>query len=189
MKKIITLSILLLSFIGGYGFAEGEKTKPDTEDEISKVNLASLSSDDIQSKSAEHVDTMRETLVATQDLLQKARDEKEGILTLNCINQQLAAMKGFVKISEQQAAIISKDKDRKVQENSFRLIYISADRVQVLNEDAQNCTGEASRFTDKKDIQRLVDPEIADINVVEIDDDRFDDGFAKEREPELTPYQ
>ena len=189
MKKLIVLSILLLSFVGGYGFAEGKKDNTQEEDAISKKNLASLSLDEIQSKSVDHVDAMRETLSSTQELLQKARDEKEGILTLNCINQQLAAMKGFVKVSEQQAAIISKSSDRKVQENSFRLIFISADRVQTLNEEAQNCTGEAARFADKKDIQRSVDPNIADVEVIEIDDDRFDDGFAKEREPELTPYQ
>lgn len=193
MKKFIVFPILCLLCVGSFSFAQGAKTKADSN-ELSKAekksdeNLSDLSVEDIDGKSAESIDGMRATLTSTQELLQKARDEKEGILTLNCINQKMAAMKGFVKVSEQQSATIAKNPDRKVREQSFRLISISSDRVEALYEDALNCTGESSRYASETKVNRIT-PDIADVEVIEIDDDLFDDTYAKERLPELTPYQ
>ncbi len=189
MKKLIALPILCLFCVGSLTFAAGEKTKNNSKSgDVSDQALAELSDEDINGKSSESIDGMRTTLTSTQELLQKARDEKEGILTLNCINQKMAAMKGFVKVSEQQAAVIVKNTDRKIKENSFRLISISSDRVDALYEDALNCTGESTRFASETKVNRIT-PDIADVEVIEVDDDRFDDTYAKERLPELTPYQ
>ncbi len=186
MKKLIGFPAILIILVSSFAIAAGEKNA-DT-DALSNKALAALSSEDIDKSSSEAIDGMRGTLSSTQELLQKAREEKEGILAVNCINQQMAAMKGFVKVSEQQAAIISKNEDRKIQENSFRLINISSERVDALYEDALNCTGETARFAKDTKINRRT-PDIADVEVIEIDDDKFDDRFAKERVPELTPYQ
>ncbi len=189
MKKLVALPIILLFCVGSLTFAAGDNDDgPVVDTEISELALSKLTPEQIAAQSSDAIDGMRGTLTSTQELLQKARDGKEGILTLNCINQKMAAMKGFVKVSEQQSAVIAKNTDRKIKENSYRLIFISSDRVDSLYEEALNCVGESSRFVTKTEVNRIT-PDIADVEVIEIDDDRFDDIYIQERIPELTPYQ
>ena len=185
MKRLTTIFVLSALLVGGFVYAQNEKNNGEAVIE----DVESMSHDDMISTAKNLLGEMRTTEKETQKLLDALREEDDDILTLNCINKQLAAIKGFVKVSEQQNGRLAKQDTRESQENSFKLIALAAAKVQTLGEEAQNCVGEGQRFADSTIIERREDPDIANVEVIEEDDDSFDDAFAREREPELTPFQ
>lgn len=140
----------------------------------------------------EQIVQMQDTLASTNELLERVREEEQDLLKINCINEKLAAIKGFLKVSEQsytnlKDAVAASDTEAEV--HHFTLIAIASQKVYDLGEEALTCVGEVQVFADETTVDRREDPDIADIELVTLDDDAFEDDFATDRLPELTPFQ
>lgn len=138
------------------------------------------------------IERMRGVLGTTTELLEEVRETDGDILRINCINEKLAAMKGFVKVSEQSYSSLrdaaSRD-DSAAESHHVSLINVSDVQVRELGEEAQICVGQVQVFVDDTVADRRVDPGLADVDPIVPDDDEFDDFFATEPLPELTPFQ
>lgn len=138
------------------------------------------------------IETMQNAVESTGERLEKVRSEEKDIEKLNCINEKLAAMKGFLKVSEQSYGELreaGERKDESAQLHHFKLIAIAKDRSRNLEEEAMQCAGEVLQYVGDTDITWTADPDIADLDPIVIDDDSYFDEYVEERLPELTPYQ
>lgn len=180
--------------VGGYAFGEQEAQPAPTfslNDQIDR-EAQTLDGPEKIEVAQEKIGEMKDALGQTNDLLNKAREEEGDILKLNCINEKLAAIRGFLKVSEQSYVNLKESVSRTDDEaakHHFTLIGMARLRVGDLYEEAQTCVGEVQQFAGEPVIDRRVDPDIADIQFIYPDDDEFDDGYASERLPELTPFQ
>lgn len=189
----------LLAIIGGYASAQEEEapapqpsTKAATFDDSIEQEARNLTSEEKLVAAQKRIERMRAVLTQTTDLLEKVREGDGDILRINCINEKLAAMKGFVKVSEQSYTNLrdaAGQQDTAAENHHFSLITISSQKVRDLGEEAQTCVGEVQMFADEAVVDRREDPGIADVDPIEVDDDDFEDGFATETLPELTPFQ
>lgn len=192
-----------LVVVGGLASAQEEQTPPaNPEGDAppaatkstfdSEAPTANLPSEEKLVAAQKKIERMRGTLGQTTDLLQQVREGDGDILRINCINEKLAAMKGFVKVSEQSYTSLrdaaARD-DSAAETHHFSLITISDEKVRDLGEEAQICVGEVQMFVDEAVVDRREDPGIADVDPIEPDDDYFWDEFATETLPELTPFQ
>jgi hypothetical protein len=135
---------------------------------------------------------MKGVLTDTNGLLEKVREREQDILKINCINEKLAAIKGFLKVSEESYTNLRDAASRNDEEatiHHYTLVSIAAQKVNDLGEEARTCVGEVQMFADETVVDRREAPDIADVEVVTIDDDAFDDAFVTETLPELTPFQ
>ncbi len=161
------------------------------DDDIEQ-EAALLSSEEKVAAAQARIAEMQEVLAATNQLLKKVREEDQDLLRINCINEKLAAIKGFLKVSEQ-SYVGLKDAaaadDTEAEIHHYTLIGIADQKVADLGEEALTCVGEVQIYADETSVDRREDPDIADIELVTIDDDAFADEFATEELPELTPFQ
>ena len=139
-------------------------------------------------RAAAEIEGMKVVLTDVLQLLEKTREEEKDLLKLNCINEKLAAIKGFLKVSEQsmtkmQDALARNDAESA--QHQFALINIAADKVDNLGVEAQSCAGEILRYAGDTEVIKDIDPAIADLDPTVIVDES-DDLF---RLPEGTPFQ
>ena len=200
LKVAAVTLVTMLGIVGGYASAQEEETTPqpvvepaaEASPDLAPGLSNELSSDEKLVSAQKRIERMRVTLTQTTDLLQKVREGDGDILRINCINEKLAAMKGFVKVSEQSYTNLrdaAGRTDETAEAHHFSLITISSEKVRDLGEEAQTCVGEVQVFADETIVDRREDPGIADVDPIVVDDDEFEDGFATETLPELTPFQ
>ena len=198
LKIAIATLAALTAVVGGYASAEGEDVKPApstkaaTFDDAIEQEGQNLTSEEKLESAQKRIERMRTVLTQTTDLLQKVREGDNDILRVNCINEKLAAVKGFVKVSEQSYTNLrdaAGREDDTAEMHHFSLISIGSQKVRDLGEEAQTCVGEVQMYADETVVDRHEDPGIADVDPIEIDDDAFEDRFATETLPELTPFQ
>ena len=118
-------------------------------------------------------------------LLETTREEEKDLLKLNCINEKLSAIKGFLKVSEQSLVKMRESGDKESVAHQFALVSIAGSKVQNLGVEAQSCAGEVLRYSGLTEIIPEIDPDIAEIdstNIVNETETLF-------RLPEVTPYQ
>lgn len=118
-------------------------------------------------------------------LLEKTREEEKDLLKLNCINEKLSAIKGFLKVSEQSLVKMRESGDSESIAHQFSLISIAGSKVQNLGVEAQSCAGEVLRYSGNTEIIPEVDPNIAEIDPTDI----VNETETLFRLPEVTPYQ
>ena len=118
-------------------------------------------------------------------LLETTREEEKDLLKLNCINEKLSAIKGFLKVSEQSLVKMRESGDKESVAHQFALVSIAGSKVQNLGVEAQSCAGEVLRYSGQTEIIPEIDPDIAEVdstNIVNETETLF-------RLPEVTPYQ
>ena len=211
--KVATAALVaLLAVVGGFAAAQEEEPPPQqapveardvsaaTFDEPIADDVRDMSSDERLVAAQKRIERMRTLLTQTTELLEKVREGDGDILRINCINEKLAAMKGFVKVSEQSYTNLrdaaGRDDDT-AQLHHFSLIAVSSEKVRDLGEEAQTCVGEVQVFADESVVDRREDPGLADVDPIEtpensfsgFEENVFNDGFATETLPELTPFQ
>ena len=195
-KTLTLLALSLLVLVGGWAYAQEGKKSPSTlaaEIESLEKEVAGLSGEEKLSKSVEKVDGMKESLDNTASLLEKVRKDEKDLLKLNCINEKMAAIKGFLKVSEQsygnlKDATVSDDEE--AENHHYTLISIAGQKVGNLEEEAQVCAGEVLRYSGDPVVEKTIDPEVASVNPIDTEADRpYDDDYVRERLPELTPFQ
>ncbi len=140
---------------------------------------------------------MRRTLQSSEVLLERARNQERDIRKLNCINEKLVSMKGFVKVSEQSYVQLKDAVSRQDDEGSahaYSLVVLSDDKVTRLGDEARLCVGEVAEVDPGGQAGYTADPDIAPVQPVELDGhlNEWEGWYAvldPERVPELTPFQ
>jgi hypothetical protein len=108
---------------------------------------------------------MRNAMTKGLDELREARDAKDAV-RLTCVNEQVAAMKGLLRVSEDaivalQEAQSGSDTERARYE--FRKIYVSKHKMDDLLQAAVNCAGAESSSTETT-VEMEVDPAVANVD-------------------------
>lgn len=138
------------------------------------------------SRGAAKIEQMRGTLAQTNQLLERVRSQDEDIVRVNCVNEKVASMKGFVKVAEQSytslnAAVSAKDDGAAT--HHYTLISVGSEKVRTLASEAALCTGEEMRFSGDTEI---------DVNTPDTGEEGFEepsDVLLVTDLPELTPFQ
>ncbi|MEE2787823.1 MAG: hypothetical protein VX589_10820 [Myxococcota bacterium] len=128
----------------------------------SPVSLSNLSEQDKRSKVDSDLEKIKETLKFAQSKLDKARENKD-VIQLNCVNDKLSGIKGFLKIAEQAKkglveAINKRDQD--LVDHEFTKVAIATMRVENWRLEVEGCVGELSQYTGKSEISVQTDPNI-----------------------------
>ncbi|RAL24993.1 hypothetical protein DL240_01925 [Lujinxingia litoralis] len=191
---MLTLGLMLVG--GGAAVAqqsdEGERLLTDFNDRngggVIDEDLDALTPAQMSDRAANKIDAMRVTLESTTQLLDNARDEERDILKINCINEKLASIRGFVKVSEQSYVSLTDSvsaNDGAASRHHYTLVSIAGQRVSGLGEEARVCAGEELRYADDAVLEVSVDPGIGSPD----EDFLADEREVLDRLPELTPYQ
>lgn len=104
---------------------------------------------------------------------------------LNCLNDKLTTIKGFLVVSEQSLDKLEKADDKTDAAHQYQLIAIANDKVQNLAVEARSCAGEVLRYSGNTETKTRLRGKIAEIDpstIVNENDTLF-------RLPEVTPYQ
>ncbi len=205
MKRLTAVAAILVTvlvIVGGYASAQEEvqvATEPDPALAQADSELAGAARDGKNLTSEQRllvgqkrIGRMRNVLAQTSGLLVKVRESDDDIRRVNCINVKVATMRGFVKVSEQSYTnlrVAAGKADETSELHHFGIISIAGEKVRDLGEEAQTCVGDVQVFADETVVDRQVDPDLADVNPIEPDDDEFDDAYAIDPLPELTPFQ
>ncbi len=202
MTKAVLVTLALSGVaLGGFAFAEqgnngkkgdGKNGTLSSEIEILEQEVANLSPEEKVERAVEKVDGMKVVLDSTSELLEKVRKEERDILKLNCINEKSAAIKGFVKVSEQSFGSLKTSvgkKDVQSQNHYYTLIAISGQKVGGLGDEARVCAGEVLQYSDGTVTEVVIDTDIAEFDYLVVDRADFDFEYAEERLPELTLFQ
>ncbi|AWV89787.1 hypothetical protein [Bradymonas sediminis] len=149
-------------------------------------NIDAMSNAEKLSRGADKIKQMRGTLAQTNKMLENVRSQDEDIIRVNCVNEKVASMKGFVKVAEQSYTSLNgavSAKDDGAAKHHYTLISVGGEKVRTLASEAALCTGEEMRFTGTTEIN---------VETPDTVDDFFDepaDVFLVTDLPELTPYQ
>ena len=196
MKKMAVLVVLTGALAGGLASAQTGKTTVRTtlSDEISQLEkeVANLSPEEKVDRAVEKIDGMKTTLTETGELLERVRSEERDIQKLNCINEKSAAIKGYVKVSEQSFEGLKQavtGKDDRAQTHHYTLIAISGEKVTGLGEEARVCAGEVLQYSDGTVVDVIQDPDIAEFDYLAVDNGELDFEYVDDRLPELTLFQ
>jgi len=111
------------------------------------------------------VESMRASLTKGLDELKDAREKKDAV-QLTCVNEQVTAMKGILRVSEDamvslQEALAANDTERSRYE--FRKIQVSKRKMDDLLQAAVNCAG-AEATESNTSVQMEIDPNLATID-------------------------
>ena len=103
-----------------------------------------LSDKEKVARSAGIITKMRDTLKVVLQKLTEAREAKD-VVRLNCVNEKLTQIKGFIKIGEQadlglQEAVAKQDSG--ASDHEYTKVEIAGQRVAQLRADAEACIGQ-----------------------------------------------
>lgn len=195
----VVLLALLLFAAGGVVAQEKGETGQDTQSASGEVELDvddsyDLIEEDVESLSGKEklergqkkIGDMKEVLNRSQSLLSEVRKDEKDILKVNCINEKLAAIKGFIKVAEQSytnlKTAVAED-DAEGETHHYKLVAVAHQKVRTLGEEALLCTGEEERYMGESDIEVEVPPTAPAVDEPETDENVIDDL------PELSPTQ
>ena len=102
-----------------------------------------LSDSDKEARSSAEIQKMREVLKIVLGMLEQARNSKD-VVRLNCVNEKLTQVKGFIRIAEQSDVALQEDvakKEPASANHEFTKIEVAAQRVAQLRAEAEACGG------------------------------------------------
>lgn len=201
MKHIrnVTAGVFALVVVGVAGSALAQNGQSGSEErllaEFEERNGNGILDEDIDSlrprelveRGEAKVASMRVTLESTTELLERTRQQERDIIKINCINENLASMKGFVNVGEESFSGLSESaesNDVEAARHHYTLVSIAGQRVSGLGEQARVCAGEELRFADDASLDVRIDPEIGNP-----DGDILGADEVLERPPKVTPFQ
>jgi len=195
LTKIAALGVVLAVLIIGTAVAQEQEEAGQMLAEFEERNGNGILDEDIDSLTAAEmtergqskVDAMEVTLEGTTQLLETARSDERDILRINCINENLASIKGFVNVGEQSYESLlqgANASDVEAVRHHYTLVSIAGQRVTGLGEQARVCAGEELRYADDASLEVKIDPEIGNP-----DEEFVGDEEILERAPKVTPFQ
>lgn len=183
----------LLEGQGAEGDAGGQEAR-----EAFKKAVLSMDADTRKDRSLRRIKSMRESRDATDELLQNTRDaDQVDFKKLNCINDKLIAIKGFLKVSESSYAELVKaeqERDSESIAHYYTLIAVGYSKVGDLERDARMCVGAVTDVSEAGQSSYTSDPEVVPLDpvlpggYVELEE-AFGDIFDPVKLPPLTPLQ
>ena len=144
-------SILALSLVSLPMAGQTQRPKMDAQGSADKSASADI-----------RLNAMKSTLQLALKRLERARSNKD-IIQLNCVNDKLTSIKGFLRISEQARVSLAEamgQRDFDLVEHEFQKISVAGARVENLRLQVEGCVGELSRYTGDPDTRIEVNPEI-----------------------------
>lgn len=151
MNRPTLLALMLM--LGGTASAQGAAPAPAATPAPAAGNGAlkfetgeKLTDAEKLSRSSAIVAKMRETLKEVLQKLTEAREQKD-VVKLNCVNEKLTQVKGFIKIGEQadlalQEAVAKSDSGGA--DHEYTKVEIAGQRVAQLRADAEACIGQTA---------------------------------------------
>lgn len=209
-RFLTVLVIGLLALVGSNAWAQSQGTSDTSESKEKLKEMAgqgeSLVDEDIDSMSGQQkldrgeqkISESRKGLEETNTLLEKAREDEQDIQKINCINDKLAAIKGFLKVAEQSYVKLKdavKKDDLEEANHHYTLISVSKQKIDRLREEARLCAGEVERYAEGTEVDVDVNDDVEDSDDDgDVPDDRRTGGDLPpmsevEGLPELTPYK
>ena len=122
-------------------------------------------------------------------------EDAEDVAKLRCINDKLAAIQGFLRLSADAIDSLSssvRSSDRDGMEHQYSLVLIASQRVRNLNNEANQCAGEILTFSGDGNSDTTIDPRIPDNDDLTASSDpitTLERLTPPEPLPEATPYQ
>ncbi len=200
MKPIIeNIDMNKLNQIDISANTEREKEK-ENEIKVTSIKFKDFSQKEIISKSAEYINTMKGMMSKSYNILKEARKEK-NIMKLNCINDNIMVIKGYLRRSEDDKLQIDEYLSQDNNSNAVDLlakIYEAFNSVKQADISIQSCSGNVLTYTGKKEI----DVEVEKFNVENIyldkeyeattfsfnDDSVFTDRQSTTEPLQISPY-
>lgn len=194
LKKMRVCTLIVFALLGLSGAAGAQETRAGSVDvDLSSIDDGSLVDEDIDALSgpeklkrgAAKIEQMRSVLGQTEQLLSSVRNKDGDIIKINCINEKLASMKGFVKVGEQSYISLNtaaSSNDAGAAKHHYTLISVAREKVRTLAGEAGLCTGEEMRFAGSA---------VIDVTTPDTGDGDFelpDEAIFITDLPELTPY-
>ncbi|MBV69860.1 MAG: hypothetical protein CMH52_00800 [Myxococcales bacterium] len=123
---------------------------------------AGLSDEDKAQNVTEALSTIKKTLGFTLKRLDLARENKD-IIQVNCVNDKLTGIKGFLAIAERSQGSLKEaraQRDSNLLQHEFAKVMLIRDRVENLKLQVEGCVGEISQYTGNSQLTLEVDPDI-----------------------------
>ena len=123
---------------------------------------AGLSDEQKAQKVSQALVTIKNTLSFTLKRLELARENKD-IIQVNCVNDKLTGIKGFLTIAERSQGSLKEAKaqrDSNLLQHEFAKVMLIRDRVENLKLQVEGCVGEISQYTGNSQLTLEVDPDI-----------------------------
>lgn len=118
---------------------------------------------DQKSKSVDKdIQRIKRTLKFTLQRLEKAQANKD-IIQVNCVNDKLTGIKGFLRIAERAQKSLREakgERDMELVQHEFAKVSIVALRVENLKLEVEGCVGELSQYTGNSELTVEVDESI-----------------------------
>jgi hypothetical protein len=156
-------------------------------EELLEKEAASLSNSEKLERAEQKIQESKKVLQDTRSLLKKATSEEEDVIKINCINDKLAAIKGFLKVSEQSYVKLEEaidGGDTEAANHQYKLVAISAQKIAKLDEEAGLCVGEVQRYAEGTVVEMEVENQLPD-DPEYLTQEPTESGAL----PELTPVQ
>lgn len=146
---VVALSLMIGGVAAAQAPASGASTNPGGTQANGALKFETgekLSDSQKLSRSAATVAKMRETLKDVLQKLTEAREQKD-VVKLNCVNEKLTQVKGFIKIGEQadlalQEAVAKSDSG--AADHEYTKVEIAGQRVAQLRADTEACIGQTA---------------------------------------------
>lgn len=156
MRAIRSL-VVVVALVGGLSVASGAAETSDQKMQTAQSRVAK----------------MKGTLQAALGKLEAAKGQND-ILKVSCINDQLSAIKGLLKISEESVDALKEAigrKDEELIEHQVTKVSIAASRVEGFGVEVEACMGEAGKYTGDTVSEALIDPDIRTDDPSDVDAD------------------
>lgn len=180
MKRILLSLIVIFGFLTTSLMAQEPSKDVEPEKRLSDKEMLKISQ--------EYLKKMKNIYKEILSLLEEARKEKD-IVKINCINENLTAIKALLKIAEQadvslQEAIVKKDE--LVSRHELEKIEIAYQKAKSLNQEANACAGKISMAPGETKVE-VEEPK--DITERDPTEQPKLDILVVERPPRASPYQ
>lgn len=197
-SKLSVLLLAAVTFAAGGVFAQSDGETRGSDDsveasveieenmELIDEDVEGLSGQEKLDRGQKKIAEMKKSLNRTNSMLSKVRKEEKDLLKVNCINKKLAAIKGFIKVSEQSYANLKtavQENDAEGANHHYTLVAIAHRKVRTLSEEALLCTGEEERYVGETDMD-VETPDTADSV-----DETGQDETQLEDLPELSAFR
>ncbi len=174
-KRLLTnLAVFFLWFGCGVGIAWAQDLPVTTAIPglMSDQEIHALSSAERSGQVASAIEGMKGVLARGLKMLEKTRNEERDVLKLNCINEKLSSIKGFLKVGERAAMAqgeASSRGDSADEVHQMKLVMLAAARVQALAEEMEACAGEVVQYSGPTRLDLEVDETVRTDSPVDID--------------------
>lgn len=193
IRSFLIMCTIALSF-GGFAFAQNT-TKTNTGT-LSAKEISKLSPKEQRKNAANAIKSMKSNLKTTNVLLDNAQKKESDIRKVNCVNEKVLSIKGYLKVSEESYKELLKavnNSDKSASSHNYSLIMLGETEVAKLTDEASLCIGDVSILEGAKNQSTFTaNPNMAPVEPVTTDGQftttsSTDPNLA--RITELTPFQ